>query len=61
MFYAEIFPNHLRARAMSLTIAVFGLTNLVYLQVAPTVSFPFFGAPLNIGILLAYTSHSIGL
>lgn len=61
MFYAEIFPNHLRARAMSLTIAVFGLTNLVYLQVAPIVSLLSSGAILNIGAIPAYTSHSIGL
>lgn len=38
MFYSELFPNFLRARGLSITIAVFGLINILYLQVAPTVS-----------------------
>ena len=36
VFYSEIFPNHLRAKGVSLVIATFALTDLVYLQVTPT-------------------------
>lgn len=38
VFYSEIFPNHIRAKGLALTVAALALTNLVYLQVAPTVS-----------------------
>ncbi|KAJ9612594.1 hypothetical protein H2200_004191 [Cladophialophora chaetospira] len=36
VFYSELFPNFLRARGLRFTIAVFALTNILYLQVAPT-------------------------
>lgn len=39
VFYSELFPNHLRAKGLSLSIAVIALTDLVYLQVAATVSY----------------------
>jgi MFS family permease len=38
VFYSELFPNHLRAKGLSLSIAVIALTDLVYLQVTATVS-----------------------
>ena len=40
VLYSEVFPNHMRARGMSLVVALFGVTNVLYLQVAPTVSLP---------------------
>ncbi|RVX73980.1 hypothetical protein B0A52_02870 [Exophiala mesophila] len=36
VLYSEVFPNHMRARGMSLVVALFGVTNVLYLQVAPT-------------------------
>ena len=33
---AEIFPNHLRSKGTTLAFAVCALTNLVFLQAAPT-------------------------
>ncbi|KIW88752.1 uncharacterized protein Z519_10799 [Cladophialophora bantiana CBS 173.52] len=36
VFYSELFPNHLRAKGLALSIAVIALTDLVYLQVAAT-------------------------
>ncbi|OAL40054.1 hypothetical protein AYO20_00472 [Fonsecaea nubica] len=36
VFYSELFPNHLRAKGLSLSICVIALTDLVYLQVAAT-------------------------
>jgi len=32
VFYGELFPNHLRAKGLSLSIATIALTDLVYLQ-----------------------------
>src|SRR4051812_36208699 len=36
VWYTEIFPNHIRAKGLSLCVATLALTNLVYLQVSPT-------------------------
>lgn len=36
VFYSEIFPNHLRAKGVAMSIAVIALTDLVYLQVTAT-------------------------
>ena len=41
VFYSELFPNHLRAKGLALSICVIALTDLVYLQVASTVSLSF--------------------
>jgi len=38
VFYAELFPNHIRAKGISLSIGVIALTDLVYLQATATVS-----------------------
>ena len=38
VFYSELFPNHIRAKGLALSIAVIALTDLVYLQVTATVS-----------------------
>ena len=35
-YMGEMFPNHLRAKGMSLGVAAFALTNLTWLQAAPT-------------------------
>ena len=34
VYYAELFPNHLRAKGLALAVATFCLTDVVYLQVA---------------------------
>ena len=39
VFFAELFPNNLRARGMAVVVCVTALADLLYLQVAPTVSF----------------------
>lgn len=36
VFYGEIFPNHIRAKGLSLAIATLALVNMVYLQAAST-------------------------
>ncbi|KAI1629151.1 general substrate transporter [Exophiala viscosa] len=36
VFYSELFPNHLRAKGIALSIGTIALTDLVYLQVAAT-------------------------
>ncbi|KAJ9604940.1 hypothetical protein H2200_010329 [Cladophialophora chaetospira] len=36
VFYSELFPNNLRAKGMALSIGTITLSDLVYLQVAPT-------------------------
>jgi len=36
VFYSEIFPNHLRAKGVAMSIAVIALTDLIYLQVTAT-------------------------
>lgn len=36
VFYSEIFPNHLRAKGVAMSIGVVALTDLVYLQVTAT-------------------------
>jgi hypothetical protein len=36
VFYSEIFPNHLRAKGVAMSIAAVALTDLVYLQVTAT-------------------------
>lgn len=36
VFYSEIFPNHLRAKGVAMSIAVIALTDLVYLQATAT-------------------------
>jgi MFS family permease len=36
VFYAEVFPNHLRAKGVSLAIATTALASLAYLQVTAT-------------------------
>lgn len=36
VFYSEIFPNHLRAKGVAMSIGVIALTDLVYLQVTAT-------------------------
>lgn len=36
VFFAEIFPNHLRAKGLALSGATIALANLIYLQAAPT-------------------------
>jgi hypothetical protein len=35
-YLTEIFPSHLRAKGVSLGVASFSLTNIIWLQVAPT-------------------------
>jgi len=40
VFFSEIYPNHLRAQGLAIGIATVSLTNLVYLEVAETVSTP---------------------
>lgn len=34
VFFSELFPNHIRAKGVAISIMVFSLTDLVYLQVA---------------------------
>ena len=36
VWYSEIFPNHIRAKGLSLCVTTIALTNLVYLQVSVT-------------------------
>jgi len=36
VFYAELFPNHIRAKGIAMSIAVIALTDLVYLQATAT-------------------------
>lgn len=36
IFLGELFPNHLRAKGVTAALVVYALTDLVYLQVAPT-------------------------
>ncbi|KAH0842768.1 Sugar transporter family protein [Fonsecaea pedrosoi] len=36
VFYSEVFPNHLRAKGVCMSMAVVALTDLVYLQVTAT-------------------------
>jgi hypothetical protein len=36
VFYGELFPNHLRAKGLALSIATIALTDLVYLQATAT-------------------------
>ena len=36
VYYAELFPNHLRAKGLALAVATFCVTDLIYLQVATT-------------------------
>lgn len=36
--YSELFPNFMRARGLSVTVTVLAVTDILYLQVAPTVS-----------------------
>lgn len=36
VFYSELFPNHIRAKGISLSIATIALTDLVYLQATTT-------------------------
>lgn len=36
VFYGELFPNHMRAKGLSLSIAMVALTDLVYLQATTT-------------------------
>lgn len=36
VFNSELYPNHLRAKGVALTVATIALTNLVYLQATAT-------------------------
>jgi hypothetical protein len=36
VFYSELFPNHIRAKGIALSISVIALTDLVYLQATAT-------------------------
>lgn len=36
VFYSELFPNHIRAKGISLSISIIALTDLVYLQATAT-------------------------
>lgn len=36
VYYAEIFPNHLRSKGMSIGIGAISLMNIMWLQAAPT-------------------------
>lgn len=36
VFYSELFPNHIRAKGICLSIATIALTDLVYLQATAT-------------------------
>ena len=36
VYYAELFPNHLRAKGLALVVATICLTEIVYLEVSPT-------------------------
>jgi len=36
VFYSELFPNHIRAKGIAMSIAVIALTDLVYLQATAT-------------------------
>lgn len=36
VFYSELFPNHIRAKGIALSIATIALTDLVYLQATAT-------------------------
>jgi hypothetical protein len=36
VFYSELFPNHIRAKGVCLSIATVALTDLVYLQATTT-------------------------
>src|SRR6266536_4099824 len=36
VFYGELFPNHIRGKGLSLSIATIALTDLVYLQATAT-------------------------
>lgn len=38
VLFSEIYPNHLRARGLAIVIATVAITDLVYLEVAETVS-----------------------
>jgi len=55
VFFAEVFPNHIRAKGVSLAIATIALADLVYLQVTATafanIGWRFFLVRLAIGCL----------
>lgn len=36
MYYAELFPNHLRTKGMTIGMAAISLMNVMWLQAAPT-------------------------
>ena len=36
VYVSELFPNHLRAKGLSLALAAFCIVNIVWLQSAPT-------------------------
>jgi hypothetical protein len=36
VYFAEIFPNHLRAKGMTIGMASIALMNIMWLQAAPT-------------------------
>lgn len=36
MFYGEVYPNHLRAKGLAITVTVNCLSSVVYMQVAAT-------------------------
>jgi hypothetical protein len=57
VFYSELFPNHIRAKGVCLSMATIALTDLVYLQATTT-------AFANIGwrfYLVSRTTHALFL
>lgn len=36
IYFSEIWPNHLRAKGMTIAMATIALVNIMWLQVAPT-------------------------
>jgi hypothetical protein len=50
VFYSELFPNHIRAKGVCLSIATIALTDLVYLQATTTA----FAIITGLGSVLMY-------
>lgn len=36
IYFSEVWPNHLRAKGMTIAMATIALVNIMWLQVAPT-------------------------
>ncbi|OAL26939.1 hypothetical protein AYO22_03883 [Fonsecaea multimorphosa] len=60
VFYAELFPNHMRAKGLSVIVCTIALTDLVYLQVSAT-AFANIGWKFYLVFICAATVGATGL